>query len=44
MKEEAYEATLAWELQQEGLKVQRQVPCPVVYKGEKSENRRNIRL
>ena len=33
MKEEAYEATLAWELQREGLKVQRQVPCPVVYKG-----------
>jgi GxxExxY protein len=33
LKEEAYEATLAWELEQSGLKVQRQVPCPVIYKG-----------
>ena len=33
LKEEAYEATLAWELEQRGLKVQRQVSCPVIYKG-----------
>ncbi|MBR4612378.1 MAG: GxxExxY protein [Kiritimatiellae bacterium] len=33
LKEEAYEAALAWELGQRGLKVERQVPCPVVYKG-----------
>ena len=33
LKEEAYEAALAWELGQHGLKVERQVPCPVVYKG-----------
>lgn len=33
LKEEAYEAALAWELAQRGLKVERQVPCPVVYKG-----------
>lgn len=33
LKEEAYEAALCWELQQRGLKVERQVPCPVVYKG-----------
>lgn len=33
LKEEAYEATLAWELEQRGMKVKRQVPCPVVYKG-----------
>ena len=33
LKEEAYEATLAWELGQNGFHVQRQVPCPVVYKG-----------
>ena len=34
LKEEAYEATLAWELEQAGLKVKRQMPCPVVYKGK----------
>lgn len=33
LKEEAYEAALAWELRQRGLAVERQVPCPVVYKG-----------
>ena len=33
LKEEAYEAALAWELTQRGHKVLRQVPCPVVYKG-----------
>lgn len=33
LKEEAYEAALCWELLQRGLKVERQVPCPVVYKG-----------
>lgn len=33
LKEEAYEAALAWELSHRGHKVQRQVPCPVIYKG-----------
>ena len=33
LKEEAYEAALAWELSQRGYKVLRQVPCPVIYKG-----------
>ena len=33
LKEDAYEAALAWELTQRGHKVLRQVPCPVVYKG-----------
>ena len=33
LKEEAYEAALAWELLRRGHKVQRQVPCPVIYKG-----------
>jgi iron complex transport system substrate-binding protein len=33
LKEEAYEAVLAWELGQRGFKVERQVPCSVVYKG-----------
>ena len=33
LKEEAYEAVLAWELEQRGFNVRRQVPCPVVYKG-----------
>ena len=33
LKEEAYEAALAWELAHRGYKVLRQVPCPVVYKG-----------
>jgi GxxExxY protein len=33
LKEEAYEAALSWELEQRGHKVQRQVPCPVKYKG-----------
>jgi len=31
--ESAYEACLAYELQERGLKVERQVPLPVVYKG-----------
>jgi len=34
LKEEAYEAALAWELSQKGHKVLRQVPCPVIYKGK----------
>ena len=34
LKEEAYEAALAWELSQRGHKVLRQVPCPVIYKGK----------
>jgi len=34
LKEEAYEAALAWELSQRGHKVQRQMPCPVIYKGK----------
>ena len=34
LKEEAYEAVLAWELSQRGHKVLRQVPCPVIYKGK----------
>jgi|GEM_PF-899497 len=33
LKEEAYEAALAWKLSQRGHRVQRQVPCPVIYKG-----------
>ena len=33
LKEEAYEAALAWELAHRGHKVLRQVPCPVIYKG-----------
>ena len=33
LKEEAYEAALAWKLMHRGHKVQRQVPCPVIYKG-----------
>ena len=33
LKEDAYEAALALELTQRGIKVERQVPCPVVYKG-----------
>lgn len=33
LKEDAYEAALAWELTQRGHKVLRQVPCPVIYKG-----------
>ena len=33
LKEEAYEAALRRELQQRGLRAERQVPCPVVYKG-----------
>lgn len=33
LKEDAYEAALAWELSHRGHKVQRQVPCPVIYKG-----------
>ena len=34
LKEEAYEAALVWELSQRGHKVQRQMPCPVIYKGK----------
>ena len=34
LKEEAYEAALAWELSQRGHKVLRQVPCPVIYTGK----------
>ena len=34
LKEEAYEAALAWELSQRGHKVLRQVVCPVIYKGK----------
>ena len=33
LKEEAYESALAWELCQNGVRVKRQIPCPVVYKG-----------
>lgn len=33
LKEEAYEATLAWELERDGHDVKRQIPCPVIYKG-----------
>ena len=33
LKEEAYEAALFWELQQRHLRVERQVACPVIYKG-----------
>ena len=33
LKEDAYEAALCWELKQLGLRVKRQVPCPVIYKG-----------
>ena len=33
LKEEAYESALAWELERHGIRVRRQVPCPVVYKG-----------
>ena len=33
LKEEAYEAALAWELSHRGNKVLRQVPCPVIYQG-----------
>lgn len=33
LKEDAYEAALEWELSRRGHIVQRQVPCPVVYKG-----------
>lgn len=35
--ESVYEAILARELEKQGLKVERQVPIPVVYKGEKYE-------
>ena len=33
LKEEAYEAALAWELEHRSHNVKRQVPCPVIYKG-----------
>ncbi len=46
LKEEAYEAALCWELRQAGLKVERQKPCPVLYKGvdlsEENERPRRI--
>ena len=35
LKEDVYEAALEWELKQLGLKVIRQVPCPIIYKGMK---------
>ena len=37
LKESAYEAALEWELKQSGLKVFRQKPVPVVYKGHRFE-------
>jgi len=40
LKEEVYEAALEWELQQAGVKVQRQVKCPVTYKGVKLNTHR----
>ena len=40
LKEEVYEAALEWELQQSGINVQRQVKCPVVYKGIKLNTHR----
>ena len=33
LKEAAYEAALLWELRQAGINAERQVACPVVYKG-----------
>jgi len=33
MLESVYEATLAYEISQKGLKVERQKPVPVIYKG-----------
>lgn len=33
LKEDAYESALCWELHQLGLKIERQKPCPVIYKG-----------
>ena len=46
LKEEAYEAALCWELRQAGFKVERQKPCPVIYKGvdlaEENERPRRI--
>ena len=33
LKESAYEAALEWELKEHGIKVVRQKPVPVVYKG-----------
>ena len=48
LKEEVYEAALCWELQQMGVKVMRQVPCPIVYKGmvlsERDEHPKRIDL
>ena len=48
LKEDAYEAALCWELRQRGLKVVRQVPCPVIYKGivlsEEDEHPKRIDL
>lgn len=46
LKEEAYEAALCWELRQAGLKVERQKPCPVIYKGVdlSDENERPRRI
>ena len=33
LKENAYEAALEWELKNAGLRVERQKPVPIVYKG-----------
>lgn len=33
LKENAYEAALEWELKNAGLKVERQKPVPIIYKG-----------
>ena len=48
LKETAYEAALSWELQQKGLKVERQKACPVFYKGmdlsQEDEHPRRIDL
>lgn len=48
VKETAYEAALSWELQQKGLKVERQKACPVFYKGmdlsQEDEHPRRIDL
>ena len=37
LKESAYEAALEWELKQHGIKVLRQQPVPIVYKGHRFE-------
>ncbi len=38
LKESAYEAALEWELKAHGLKVERQKPVPIVYKGNVFES------